>query len=198
MWAKNTDFPNRLDTENKEWVMKNTTWEALNVEMWLWFMGNVFCLLPDSHIMPFYRKRVQNGLYPLYSSGGQWILGPHFKVTTIRSEESKRRVLFLSWSQISTWATNTCSALSSCPRLRLESKTPFYLSFYLYLYLLLSFSISLLPYFSLWILLPQDFLRWSLRKYLYQESSPSLYPIFSLHLLILHPTYNWLSRRDSL
>ena len=46
----------------------------------------------------------------------------------IRRDDSVSSVLFLPWNQISTWNTDTCSALRACPGLFLESKFPVSLS----------------------------------------------------------------------
>ena len=110
------------------------------------------------------------------------------------SEEFETRVLFLSWSQIATWATNTCLVLSSFPRLRLESKAPFFLflSLYLSLSLLLSFSISLLPYSPYESCCPK--ISWddpweNISTWEQPKSIPNIFPPFSdppskIHLVV--------------
>ena len=97
MSAKNTYFPNRLDTENKDRVMRNTTCEAFNMGMWLWFRENDSCLLPDPHIMPFYKKTAGNmGSIHYLPEESNEFYGHISRFTTIWSEVSKTRVLFLS------------------------------------------------------------------------------------------------------
>ena len=63
---KKTHFPNRLVSDNKEWVRKNTTHEALSMWRGIWLSENVF--YPDPNIMPFEREWVP-----------KWFLMPIFQ-----------------------------------------------------------------------------------------------------------------------
>ena len=102
---------------------------------------------------------------------------------------SLERILFLPWSRISTWTTDTSLGLRSCPGLLLGSKTP----------LSPPYSLSLSSRSSITfcqIVLPQYFLCWSWKNYLRQEGPPSFYTIFSFRLMIPHPKYSWYSWKN--